>query len=118
MCMRAPVLARQARSAARSRPVSAAAGRLSQPGRDSVAGVAARARDAQQRRQLGVHEQRQAERARIGMRLRRSALADVRELVDARRAEEALEAEHAGRGERLEVAALPGTTPPQKPTST
>ena len=57
--------------------------------------------------------------AQHGQRRLEVGLADVLELGDARGREEALEAEHAGLAAAAAARpALPGTTPPQKPTST
>ena len=58
-------------------------------------------------------------RASTGIAPRRVCLADVLELVDARWRHEALEAEDTTPGERARANwCCPGTTPPQRPTST
>ena len=59
--------------------------------------VSRRHRVSQQRRQLRVRQQRKVERGKDRQRRPQIRFADVPELVDARRAQETLEAEHAGR---------------------
>ena len=97
---------------------SARGGRLCQPGR-VAARIAASRGSREKRGQLRVHEQRHASRARIGIASRRSASVTCANSSTPDGAEEALEAAHARARERLERHRhCPGTTPPQKPTST